>query len=147
VGDLWEQSLEKRQQLIPRKCWQGTRLRPGIEDECRGISHRHANAGAGNANFDTGAYGTLDVRGRHGCQERSGSDRPEGVEPERLTEQCPFREYWKLIGMNVQTHTRGLGQFPQARGHTALGRVMHSMHLNGLLQHLSLFDYAKPWLK
>jgi hypothetical protein len=147
VDDLWEQSLEKRQKLISRKCWQGTRLRPGMEDEFRGFSHCRANAVAGNANFGTGAYGTLDVHGRHGCQERPGGNRPEGVETKRLTEQFSFREYWQLIGTDVHTHTRGLGQFPQPRGHTALGRVMHSMHLNGLLQHLSLFDYAQPWLK
>jgi hypothetical protein len=83
-----------------------------MEDEGSGISHGHANAGAGDANFGTGAYSTLDVCGRHGCQERSGGDRPEGVETERLTEQFSFRKYWKLIGTNVQTHARGLGQFP-----------------------------------
>jgi hypothetical protein len=118
-----------------------------MQDECRGISHCRANAVAGNAHLGAGAYGTLDVHGRHGYQKRTRSNCSKGVQTKYLTEQSPFREYWKLIGMNVQTHARGLGQLPQARGHAALGRVMHSMHLNGLLQHLSLFDYTKPWLK
>ena len=147
MANLWEQSLEKRQNLIPRKRRQGARLRPSMQDEFRGISRRRANAVAGNANFGAGADGTLDLRGRHGCQERARGDRPKGVETERLTEQCPFREYWKLIGMHVQTHARGLGQFPQTRSHAALSRIMHSMHLDSLLQHLCLFDYADAWSK
>ena len=37
VDNLWERSLENRQNLIPRKRRQGARLRPSIEDEFRGI--------------------------------------------------------------------------------------------------------------
>jgi len=142
VDNLWEQSLEKRQNLIPRKRRQGAHLRPSMQDEFRGISRRHANVVAGNANFGAGADGTLDLRGRHGCQERARGDRPKGVETERLTEQCPFREYWKLIGMHVQTHARGLGQFPQACGYATLGGVVHGMYLDGLLERLRLFEYT-----
>ena len=139
MDNLCEQSLEKRQNLITRKRRQGARLRPSMQDEFRGISHRRADAVAGNANLGTGADGMLGLRRRHGCQKRAGGDRAEGIETERLTEQGSFREHWKLVGTNAQAHARGLAQFPQTRGHAALGRIMHSMHLDSLLQHLGLF--------
>ena len=66
MDDVWEQSLEKRQNLISRKSRQGARLRPGTQDEFRGLSHRRANAVAGNVNLGTGADGTLGLRRRHG---------------------------------------------------------------------------------
>ena len=147
MDNLWEWSLENRQNLIPRKRRQRARLCPGLQDEFCGISHCCPNAVAGNANLGAGAYSTLDLRSRHGCQECAGGNRPEGVETERLTEQCPFRKHWKLVSTQVQAHARGLGQFPQTRGHTALGRIMHGMHLDSLLQHLRLSDHADAWSK
>ena len=147
VDNLWERSLENRQNLIPRKRRQGARLRPSIEDEFRGISHRRANAVAGYVNLGTGADGMLDLRSRYGCQKRAGGDGPKGIETKRLTEQCPCREHWKLVGTHAQSHARGLSQFPQTRGHATLGRIMHGMHLNSLLQHLYFFDYADAWSK
>ena len=147
VDNLWERSLENRQNLIPRKRRQGARLRPSMQDEFRSISHRRANAVAGNANFGTGADGMLGLRSRHGCQKCTGGDRPKRVETERLTDQYPCREYWKLVGTHAQAHARCLSQFPQTRGHATLGRIMHGMHLNSLLQHLYFFDYADAWSK
>jgi len=67
-----------------------------------------------------------------GNQERSRPDQPQRVEVEVPAKSFAFRQNRNARFKNGQPHAAGLRHFPQARGQSAFGRVVHGMHTAGL---------------